>query len=219
MLTFDKVTCKYFNSVSFDIMKDKVYRLVTNSDFESNLFIDFTFGLKKPDEGKVLIFGHDLSAVSEKETVGLLRRIGLVRQDGGLISNLKVWENIVLPLEYHTGRVSEGAEERIVSIFTRLGKSSRETGALMGMLCGSLPVYEKRLIGAVRAMLMDPDLIIYDSPFEGLDVQTAQRLAKVTEDFQTGKADRSSLYISSDPQSLKDVKSDIILVLYGKGTA
>jgi ABC-type transporter Mla maintaining outer membrane lipid asymmetry ATPase subunit MlaF len=86
----------------------------------------------------------------------------------------------------------------------------------MGKLPGPLPTHEKRLIGLIRAMLIEPELMIYASLFEGLSPDMSDRLMQVTTNFHAEKQGRTSVYITFDEQSIKDVRADITLrICYG----
>lgn len=217
MIRLENITIENLFSVSFEIKESSVCKIITSSDYQKRIFLNTILALQKPVEGRVFLFGKDINSISEKESFEIFRKIGMVWREGGLISNLKVWENITLPIWYHMGKVPEDFEEMILDIFKEMGKDILELSAYMKKLPGPLPVHEKRLIGMARAILMDPDLMIYDSLFEGLNFQMAERLVRLTTNFHSEKPGRSSVYISSDEQSLKDVKADIVLKQFGKG--
>lgn len=217
MIRFEDITTEeYFNSVSFEIKEGILCKIITDSDYEKKTLIDVIFSMEKPVSGRVFLFGKDIYSVSEKESVKILTKIGIVPKDGGLISNLKVWENITLPIWYHTGKRPRDVEDRVIAIFGEMGKDT-SLAKFMGRLSGALPTHEKRLAGMVRAMLMEPDLIIYDSIFEGLNPETVSKLQGLTTKFHLEKPGRTSVYISSEEQSLKDIKADIVLKQHGKG--
>lgn len=210
MIKLEDITTRYFDSVSFEIKGGSVCKIITKSGDEKGVLLDTILGLQRPKGGIVFLFGKDIYSISEKECISLFKRIGVVFRDGGVISNLKVWENVTLPVCYHTGRRPEEMEERVIDIFKRMGKDISYISELMGKLPGPLSLHEKRLIGMVRAMLMEPELMIYDSIFEGLDPEKAGRLLGLTESFHSEKSDRASVYVTSNEQSVKGVKADTV---------
>ncbi|MEW6213742.1 MAG: ATP-binding cassette domain-containing protein [Nitrospirota bacterium] len=217
MIRFENVTIENLSSASFEIKEGSVCKIITNSEHQKKVFLNTILALQKPIDGKVFLFGRDIHSISEKESFKIFKKIGMVWRDGGIISNLKVWENITLPIWYHMGERPENVEDRVIDIFKEMGEDVSELSEYMKKLPGPLPVHEKRLIGMVRAMLMEPELMIYDSIFEGLNPEMAERLVRLTTKFHSEKPGRTSVYISSDEQSLKDVKADIILKQHGKG--
>jgi len=103
-------------------------------------------------------------------------RAAIVTPDGGLIGNLKLWENLVLPAAYHGGAQNLELEQRAMRLFTQFGIS----GAGFETLCMTLPDhlgrFERRLSAFVRAMLTEPRIMVYDSLFDGLSREEAGKV-------------------------------------------
>lgn len=213
MIRFENITTEYFSSLSFEIKEGSVCKIIPASDEKKKNLLNIITGIKEPISGKVFLFGEDIYSMFEKKYIKLFHRIGLVLENGGIISNLKVWENITLPVWYHKGKKPEDMEGRIIGIFEELGRSRSYLGELMGKLPGPLPIHEKRIIGLIRTILLEPELMIYESLFEGLSPEIAQRLMTLTEKFHLEKAGRSSVYITTNELPLKDLKADVVLRL------
>ncbi len=213
MIRLENITTEDFNALSFRIRGGSVYKVVTNSDYENRKLLNVILGLQRPEHGRVFLFDEEVYVLSEKELNRLFSRVGTVLKDGGLISNLKVWENIVLPAWYHTGKKPEDMEEKAIQKFKEAGIEISYLKELMGRLPGPLPFHEKKIIGLVRAMLMEPELMIYDSICEGLSPEMSDRLTKMTMDFHSEKSGRTSVYVTFDEQSVKNVKADTTLNL------
>lgn len=213
MIRIENITTEDFNALSFRIKGGSVYKVITNSDYENRKLLNVILGLQRPEHGRVFLFDKEMYILSSKELNRLFSRVGTVLKDGGLISNLKVWENIVLPVWYHSGNKPEDVEEKVVQRLKEAGMDVAHLEELMGELPGPLPVHEKRLLGFVRAALMEPDLMIYDSVFEGLNQEMSERFIKLTEKFHSERAGRTSVYITPDEQSVKGIKADDILRL------
>lgn len=216
MIRLEDVTTDCFTSVSFEL-KEGIYKLILSSDYEKEILWQIISGGMKPQGGKVYLLGTDIYSVLEKEFLKLVKRIGLVRQDGGVISNLKTWENIMLPLRYHMGKRPSDVEPLVIELFSKVGISGDYLTELIGRLSGSLHLHEKRLIGIVRAMIMEPPLIVYDSPFEGLSHEMGESILRLTTEFHSRIRERVSLYLSSDEESLKPVRADSLLRQEGRG--
>jgi len=216
MIRLENVATACFESTSLEMRSGLVCKLITSSDHEKRVLLDTILAVKRPVSGKVFLFERDIWAVSKRDVLKILRKIGMVWSYGGLISNLKVWENITLPVWYHTAKRPEDLEGRVVQIFKELGKDVAGLD-YMGKLPGPLPVTEKRLIGVVRAILMEPEIMIYDALLEGLDSEMAERLLMLTTGFHSGRVGRTSLYVSSDEESLKGLKADITIRQDGRG--
>jgi phospholipid/cholesterol/gamma-HCH transport system ATP-binding protein len=198
MIRFERVTKGPVRNLSFDLDSGGSAKMLFDSEDRKNILFGLLAGLQRPEAGKVLFFGEDLFAHEEKERLVLFQRIGVVPAHGGLISNLKAWENLLLPAWYHRGLTAEQAERPVAEIFDQLEPGEAGLKQRMGELPGQLSLYERRVVALARAMLMEPDILIYDFTFTGLERDTAQRLMKLTGEFHGRKAGRVSLYLCPD---------------------
>ncbi len=215
MIKIEGLTAKSFSLVSFNIDSGLTYKIFTNTNDDTWLLVDILLAIKKPIDGKVLFFDRDIHSVSEKVRMDIFKRIGVIRKAGGIISNLKVWENILLPVWYHYGKSIENVEERIVEIFKELGWDESSISAFMGKLPGPLGTYEKRLIKLASVILMDPDLVIYESIFEELKPDIIKKLISFTSKFHSEKKGRASIYIGVQEEAMKDIKADLVYKQHG----
>jgi predicted ABC-type transport system involved in lysophospholipase L1 biosynthesis ATPase subunit len=198
MIRFERVTKGPVRNLSFDLESGGTAKILFDSEDRKNILFGLLAGLQRPESGKVLFFGEDLFTHEEKERLALFQRIGVVPAHGGLISNLKAWENLLLPAWYHRGLTAEQAERPVAEIFDQLEPGEAGLKQRMGELPGQLSLYERRVVALARAMLMEPDILIYDFTFTGLERDTAQRLMKLTGEFHGRKAGRVSLYLCPD---------------------
>lgn len=213
MIRLENVTTERGESMSFEILAGESCKLLTNSESGDQLLLQTIIGRRKPLAGKVFIFGMDIYSLPEAEQLKMFRRLGIAWKDGGLISNLKVWENVVLPARYHGPNELTAIEARATELFARLGIELSTD--YLGRLPGPLPASEKCLIGVVRAMLMEPELMIYDSIFEGLYPEVAERLAALTASFHKERPGRTSVYITSHERSVAQIPTDKVLRPHG----
>jgi ABC-type molybdate transport system ATPase subunit len=86
-------------------------------------------------------------------------------RDGGLLGHLTVWKNLTLPLEYHALDMRHVAEDAVL-LFTLCGEEN--VSDLLKRYPDSLSLYEKRLVGFVRALLLEPDVLVLEDVLEGL---------------------------------------------------
>ena len=180
-------------ATSFTIKGGGLFVLLTPKDEVNASLISLLIGLKKPHSGRVFLFDADTATLSDRELREARRRIGVVYGSGGLVSNLKVWENLTLPLYYHKNLSHAEIEERGLAMLDRLGYS----GKLMA-LPGHLTNSQKKLVGFARAMLMAPDAILYESPVSGLNQEEKNSFFKTAEEFHHEKPDRASVFITSN---------------------
>lgn len=118
--------------------------------------------------------GHyRVEAGSAADVAGMLAQLPAfpktvrVGRDGGLLSHLSVWKNLSLPLEYHAQDVRHIAEDASL-LFVLCGEDKADLPRLMESYPDDLSRYEKRLVGFVRALLLEPEVLVLDDIADGL---------------------------------------------------
>lgn len=175
--------------MNFEIEEGSRGFFIFEKDEHGNEFLKVIAGMKKPAKGEVFLMGKRLSELSRDELFELRKKIGIVFKTGGLISNLKAWENILLPALYHKVDNEENITKRGIEII-------REFELEKKIMCSvaQLTKLEKRIIGIVRALLIKPDIIIFEYPFEGLQESERRWLSEKIEKLRGGI---TALYILS----------------------
>ncbi|MDO8991360.1 MAG: hypothetical protein Q7U91_17175 [Sideroxyarcus sp.] len=166
----------------------------------------FTLSLHGEEGTQALLqtgYSYCLVVRSESQRAALLKNLGeqpgvvIVPHNGGLVSNLRVWENIILPVQYHGIEVAGKLEDNVVQLLVQCGLEDEiAVSGLLLKLPDQLTLYEKRLVGFVRAMLMSPELIIYDSMNEGLSRKELARVVKFDKVFRLYFPFRTSALVS-----------------------
>lgn len=217
MIRLEDIVCEFLEIPSFDFREGKVYRIIFHSDIEKNEFIDLILGIKGPKRGKVILFNTDIFNIGSDVYYNTLKKVGVVWENGGVISNLKVWENIVLPLWFHHGIRPEKIETKVIEFYRNFDMDVQFLTGYMGRLPGTLPAFDKRLICLIRSVLMEPELMIYDDVFVGLKSDRAERIREVAEEFHRANPKRTSIYLASIEESVRDLKADYNIVPEDKG--
>lgn len=163
-------------------------------------------GLDKPQKGVVYLFGNDIASLGRSELDRLRRNIGIVFENVSLISNLKVVENVMLPLQYHTDLPLNAIAEQAAHLLEAAGYRGD-----IWMLPGPLPSYTKKTVAFARAMALGPAIMLYDRLLEGLDEHQGLQLLKLVDEFHESKKDRLSIMIANDERDIKGMALDRIL--------
>ena len=210
MVRFEDISTEAIDNTSLHIQSGLVYKIISKSDHSKRVLLDTILGIRKPLKGRAFLFAKDIWETPNREVLSLLKHVGVVWNYGGLISNLKVWENLAMPVCYHSGTVPENLEIEILEIYKHLGRDVISS-EYMAKLPGPLPINEKKLITLVREMLMQPRLIIYDALFEGFDPEMIECLSSLTMEYHSKNLDRATVYISSDQESFASIKEDVLI--------
>jgi phospholipid/cholesterol/gamma-HCH transport system ATP-binding protein len=211
VIEFREVTAEGFRAASFSIGAGAACKLVTESDLDRDRLLRLLLESAPVERGEVVLFGETLRGMSEERALALYSRLGVIWGGGGFISNLKVWENILLPVMYHRDIEPAACEGQVLELLGRLGVEERLVPGYLQSLPGERPAQVQRLFGCVRAALIDPELVIYESAFEGLPRDVRARLASFAAWFHARRPGRTSVFLSSDEQSLQDLPADLVL--------
>lgn len=184
--------------------------VVTSYETECALMTRLFSGLLKPTAGSLLLDGRDLSTFSIDQLHEYRQQNGIATSQGGLISNLKVWENITLPALYCGQIITEELQQSALTYLNKLGY----TGNIMA-LPAHLGLHDKRIVGIVRELLKNPRIIVYSDCFGGISLPNLERFSAVTADFHLQQRDRISIYLSTSDDSQKELNPDTVVHLHG----
>ena len=120
-------------------------------------------GLLKPDRGRIRFHGEPIEALDERRLVPIRRRIGFLFQQAALFDSLTVRENLAFPL-LETGQAGPDTDERIRSCLARVGLEDT-----MEHMPSELSGGMRKRVGLARAIVLEPELVLYDEPTTGLD--------------------------------------------------
>ena len=208
--------------VSFTVARGECLGLVGGSGIGKSVVLRSLIGLETPDGGEIWIDGQEISRFSEKKLVDIRKKVAYVFQNGALFDSMSVFENLAYPLREHTKLSEALISERILKQLADFGLPGAER-KLPAQLSGGM---QKR-VGLARAMMIGPQVILYDEPTAGLDPyntlkiqETILRLKKdgvtsvlVTHDMPTATAvcDRFVLLGQGrvlDERRVKDLNPD-----------
>ncbi len=209
MIRFERVSRGSLRDVSLEIPGGRAAKIFLDSEADKEIFLDLLLGAP-PEEGEVLLFGENPARLTDKRALELYRRIGFVWNGGGMISNLKVWENIVLPLWYHRKAEPSSREENVAGLLQDMGFGRDRLDGMLHSLPGNLTVLERRLCGFARAALMEADLMIYDAVLDGLDHWLRERVSRLVGRMHDGRPGRSSVYLGLDERSLEGLPAEAV---------
>lgn len=198
----------------FSIPEGTLAALVTARQEVNGALVRLILGFDRPDRGKVAVLGREPAGLSGPELSELRAGIGVVHPSGGLVSNLKVWENLTLPLLYHSGLSDEEIAERGVAVLKAVGYK----GGLME-LPGPLPLFRRRLVGLARAMLMEPPLLLLNGVLAGLSGDEKNAFTGAVLDFHARSPGRTTLFITADYGTIRDIPFDLRIERLGGAAA
>ena len=134
-----------------------------------SVLIKHIIGLMFPDSGDILVQGKSVPSLTMPELLALRRKIGVLFQDGALFGSMSVFDNIAFPLRQHTDLPEAEIAKRVTQRLTDVGLADAMDD-MPSQLSGGM----RKRAGFARALVMEPDIVIFDEPDSGLDpVRTA----------------------------------------------
>lgn len=160
--------------VTFSVKKGECLALLGGSGVGKSVILRSLIGLEKPDSGQIIIEGQDITPLNERQLVEVRKKVAYVFQGGALFDSMSVFDNLAYPLREHTKLNPKEIADRVMTQLEELGMAHART-LFPSQLSGGM---QKR-VGLARAMLLNPDVILYDEPTAGLDPYNTHRIQEV----------------------------------------
>jgi len=163
-LHFSYGRSRILRGIDLDIPRGKVVAILGTSGSGKSTLLQLIAGSIAPAAGRVEVFGRDVHALTHEQLYALRRQLGMMFQQGGLFSDLSVFENVAFPIREHTKLPEDVIRDLVVMKLNAVGLRGAQN-LMPGELSGGM----SRRVALARAIALDPPLIIYDEPFAGLD--------------------------------------------------
>ncbi len=176
-----------------------------------SVLIKHVIGLLRPDRGQVRVFGVDMARASERELYQVRRRMGMLFQDGALFDSLSVGENVGFPLEHHRRDLSRAQRlERVEEKLEWVGLPGFADRSIASLSGG-----QRKRVGLARAIVMEPEVILFDEPNSGLDPLTSDAIDELILDMKR-RLGISFVVISHDIVGTVKVADNIGMLYEGR---
>ena len=159
------------SDLSFQVVRGEIFVIMGGSGSGKSTLLKHLIGLKKPASGEILFDGRDFGAADAGARRGMLRRMGVLYQNGALWSGLTLAENVGLPLEEYTDLPPEAIAEVVSLKLALVGLRGFESYYPVEISGGM-----RKRAALARAVALDPEIVFFDEPSSGLDPITASRL-------------------------------------------
>ncbi len=195
--------------VSFSLYKGECLGLIGGSGSGKSVILRSLIGLERPDEGEILFQSHNIAALPESDLLEVRKKIAYVFQGGALFDSLSVYENLAYPLREHTKLSENEISKKITSLLAEFGLQGNEQ-VMPAELSGGM---QKR-VGLARAIIMNPDVVLYDEPTAGLDPYNTIRIQEMI--LELKKKGVTSILVTHDMPTATAVCDRMALLVKGK---
>jgi phospholipid/cholesterol/gamma-HCH transport system ATP-binding protein len=178
VIVFEDVSISFgenqvLDDVSFSLARGETKVLLGVAGSGKTLILKLALGLIRPDSGRITVLGEEVTAMKEEDLFSLRRRIGMVFQESALFDSLKVEENVAFRLmEEHDA--PEEIHRRVIEALTFV-ELANTASLYPSELSGGM----RRRVAIARAMITQPEILLYDSPTGGLDPVTSTTIVEL----------------------------------------
>ncbi|MHA7835965.1 MAG: ABC transporter ATP-binding protein [bacterium] len=178
--------------VDLEIRRGEIFTLLGGSGTGKSVILKQMVGLLRPDSGRIVIEGRDVTGLRERDWVELRKRIAYVFQGAALFDSLNVLENVAYGLREHLSLSRQALEARVAECLEAVGLEGIES-RMPAELSGGM----RKRVGVARAIALEPEAILYDEPTTGLDPANSKRIAQLIATLRR-RLDVTSVVVTHD---------------------
>ncbi len=195
--------------VSFEVFKGEVLGLIGGSGSGKSVLLRSLIGLEKADSGSVLIEGDEVTSMRERDLVQIRRKVAYAFQGGALFDSMTVYENLAYPLREHTTLNESEISQKILDLLAEFGLANNEY-LFPANLSGGM---QKR-VGLARAIIMNPETILYDEPTAGLDPFNTKKISEMI--LRLKDKNKTGILVTHDMPVALEVCDRIAMLNHGR---
>jgi len=202
-----------FDGLDMGIPRGKVTAVMGPSGTGKTTLLRLITGQVHADSGSIVVAGEDMRSLKRAELYVLRRRMGMLFQNGALLTDFSVFENVAFPIREHTDLPERLIRQLVLTKLEAVGL--RGAAELMpSELSGGM----SRRVALARAIVMDPEILIYDEPFVGLDPISLGVILRLIRRLNDTLG-LTSIVVSHDVQEISTVSDNVFLLSAGKVVA
>src|SRR5690242_6041438 len=195
-----------WQDVTLTLPPGEVSVLLGPSGTGKSVFLKSLIGLLKPDKGSIIIRDVDIARCSESKLYDTRKLFGVLFQDGALFGSMNLYDNIAFPLREHTRKSEREIKDIVLEKLDMVGLAGNEK-KLPGELSGGM----RKRAGLARALVLNPEIVLFDEPDSGLDPVRVAYLNQLIVDLNA-QINATFLIVTHDIASARQVPDNIGLL-------
>jgi phospholipid/cholesterol/gamma-HCH transport system ATP-binding protein len=202
-----------FSDLSIKVRRGRITAVMGPSGTGKTTLLRLITGQIFASQGKVVVLGRDIAEAGSSEIYALRKRMGMLFQNGALLTDISVFENVAFPVREHTDLPEPLIRRLVLTKLQSVGL--RGAAELMPTeLSGGMA----RRVALARAIVMDPEILIYDEPFVGLDPISLGMILRLIKQMNAALG-ITSVVVSHDVHELATIADDSYLLSGGRVVA
>ncbi len=199
-----------FDGLSLTVPRGRVTTVMGPSGTGKTTLLRLIGGQLRPDSGRIWVDGEEVARLSTRRLYALRKRMGMLFQTGALLTDMNVFENVAFPLREHTDLPEELIRNLVLMKLEAVGlRAARDLSP--AELSGGMA----RRVALARAIALDPDMILYDEPFAGLDPITMGQIVTLIQRTNSTLG-LTSVLVTHDVVEALDISDHVVLIAEGR---
>jgi len=200
---------KVLTGVNMSIGRGHIAVIIGGSGAGKTTLLRILIGLERPTAGSVIVSGQDIAALNDRELNQMRRKFGMVFQYSALLDSMTVMDNVAFPMREHTKLSEQEITQQVIEKLHTLGLENVEK-RFPSQLSGGM----RKRVALARALMLEPEIIMYDEPTSGLDPVTSRMVDDLILDTRK-KFGVTSVIISHDMVGALQIADEIYLLSKG----
>lgn len=197
-------------SISCDIQRGAITVIIGGSGAGKSTLMRQLVRLEKPDSGRIIVNGRNIVHLNEAQLLPVRRKFGMVFQMSALFDSMTVYENLAFPLREHTRLRPRQIREKVMDKLSILGVD-HSYKKYPSEISGGM----NKRVAVARALMLEPEVLIYDEPTSGLDPITSRTVDELIVDTQR-RTGVTSIVVSHDMASVFNIADQVCYLHQGR---
>lgn len=198
------------NDINFYVMPGETLCILGRSGVGKSVSLQHIMGFLRPDAGRILVGGEDITQFTEKQMQTVRRKVTMVFQNGALFDSLTVGENVAFPLREGRGLSEDQIQQIVRGLLEMVGVAE-----MMDLLPSDLSTGMKRSVAIARALAAEPEAILYDEPTTMVDPLIARLLGDLIQKLQN-QLHLTSIVVTHDMRFAERLADRVLFLHQGR---